>query len=71
MKRRLVIAGGNGFLGGLLANHFTASGDEVVVLTRRPATSGPVRAVRWDGETPGPWVRELGEAVRSAGMAGA
>lgn len=70
MKRRLVIAGGNGFLGGLLANHFTASGDEVVVLTRRPATNGPLRAVRWDGETPGPWVRELEEADAVINLAG-
>lgn len=46
MNRRLILAGGSGFLGGLLARRFRARGWKVVVLTR--ATVGqrfqPVRA---------------------------
>jgi len=33
MKRKLILAGGSGFLGGLLARHFNARGWQVVVLT--------------------------------------
>ena len=32
MKRRIILAGGSGFLGAALARTFLASGDEVVVL---------------------------------------
>ncbi len=45
-NRRLILAGGSGFLGGLLARHFIARGWEVMVLTRGKAGQRlqPVRA---------------------------
>jgi len=65
MKTRLVIAGGSGFLGGVLAEHFTARGWEVIVLTRKPrAQTSATRDVCWDGETLGEWTREL-ESTRA------
>lgn len=64
--RRIVIAGGRGHLGGILARYFDARGDEVVVLTRRPeGYHGPGKAVRWDGVNAGAWtgVPEGADAV--------
>src|SRR5207248_1750538 len=55
---RIVIPGGSGQLGSLLARFFAEQGHEVVVLTRRPKPSGPFREVPWDGRTVGPWIRE-------------
>ncbi len=36
MKRRIILAGGSGFLGNALARRFVARGDEVIILTRNP-----------------------------------
>jgi uncharacterized protein (TIGR01777 family) len=56
MKRKIIIAGGSGFLGRALAQKFVAHGDEVNVLTRspKPHTVG-VREVMWDAKTVGDW----------------
>jgi uncharacterized protein (TIGR01777 family) len=54
--RRIVVAGGSGFLGRVLAAHFTKAGREVVILARNPKEPDEVR---WDAATLGPWAREL------------
>src|SRR5947209_1351690 len=58
--KRIVLAGGSGFLGQALARHFQSAGWEVVILTRslRQGT-GPVREVAWDARTLGVWREEL------------
>jgi uncharacterized protein (TIGR01777 family) len=71
MKGRIVIAGGSGFLGTLLADHFAAQGVEVVILTRSPkARRGRVREVRWDGESVSDWLEELEGARALINLAG-
>jgi uncharacterized protein (TIGR01777 family) len=60
---KLVIAGGNGFLGRVLTKHFQQSFDEIVILTRH--TKAPhqnVRYVTWDAKTLGDWKQELNQA---------
>ena len=58
--RKVVIAGGSGFLGRILRRHFHRKGWHIVVLTRDPATDPGVGAtVRWDGATLGPWAAPL------------
>lgn len=57
-KLRIVIPGGSGQVGGLLARHFHAQGDDVTILTRRPKPA-PWREVGWDGRTLGKWVKVL------------
>ena len=66
---RVVIPGGSGQVGNILARHFHANGDSVVVLTRRP---GPAswRCAAWDGKTLGDWVRELEDADVVINLAG-
>jgi uncharacterized protein len=62
--RRLVIAGGAGFLGRGLVRHIGSSFDEIVILSRSPGpVSGRVRPVLWDACTSGDWVRELDGAA--------
>src|SRR5579872_5965259 len=69
--RKVVIPGGAGCLGGFLTEYWAQRGCRVVVLTRGDAAdAGPVRRVRWDGETLGPWAEELEEAEAVINMAG-
>jgi uncharacterized protein len=55
---RIVIPGGSGQVGSLLARHFSGKGHEVVVLSRKPKPA-PWREVPWDGRTAGYWIQEL------------
>jgi uncharacterized protein (TIGR01777 family) len=66
---RIVIPGGRGQVGNLLAKHFHSKGDAVVVLTRR-VTSAPWRTVAWDGANLGSWVSELEQADVVINLAG-
>jgi NAD dependent epimerase/dehydratase family enzyme len=50
---KLVLAGGSGHLGGILARAFEQQDHEVVILARRTSSHG--RTVHWDGRTLGPW----------------
>lgn len=60
MTRRLILAGGSGFLGQALATHFLKSDWDVVILTRSPGQAGLAgRPVGWDARTPGDWDKEL------------
>jgi len=69
--KRIVIAGGSGFIGRGLTALFLAQGFEVVVLTRtaRPA-AGNLRSVAWDGVTVGDWARELESSAAVINLAG-
>lgn len=62
---KLVLVGGNGFLGRHLAAHFRALGYQVVSISR----TGP-GDVRWDARTLGPWARELEGADLLVNLAG-
>jgi uncharacterized protein (TIGR01777 family) len=55
---RIVIPGGSGQVGTVLARAFHRDGHEVVVLSRRPI-SAPWRMAPWDGVHRGDWEREL------------
>ncbi len=58
---RIVIPGGSGHTGRLLATWFQQSGHLVTVLTRSPFAA-PYQTVYWDGVTPGAWVEALEDA---------
>lgn len=55
---KVVIPGGSGQVGTLLARSFHSDGHDVVVLSRRPAPQ-PWRVVAWDGRTVGGWRRDI------------
>ena len=58
---RLLLPGGSGQVGTLLARHLHTAGHQVTVLSRAPERHAqvPWRVLAWDGETPGPWASEL------------
>jgi len=58
MPVKIVIPGGSGQVGTILARAFHRDGHDVVVLSRKPAVR-PWRVIEWDGETPGAWQREI------------
>jgi uncharacterized protein (TIGR01777 family) len=56
MSRRIILAGGSGFLGQSLAEVLVGKGYEVIVLGRGASgVRGAIRHVQWDGRTPGEW----------------
>lgn len=68
---KIVLAGGSGQVGTLLARAFHAEGAEVVVLARHlPKSVRPWRTVLWDGVNSGPWTLELEGADVVVGLAG-
>ena len=66
---RVVIPGGSGHLGRLLAGAWHAGGHDVVVLSRRPAAD-PWRVVEWDAVHDGAWTREIEGADVVVNLAG-
>jgi uncharacterized protein (TIGR01777 family) len=71
LRSKIVLPGGAGFLGQVLAEWFTSAGHDVVVLTRRPqAYSGCGRAVAWDGRQLADWWHELDGALAVVNLAG-
>src|SRR6266508_992726 len=55
---KIVIPGGSGQVGRILARSFQQSGDDVVVLSRSGRAT-PWRVVPWDGKTVGQWAEEI------------
>ena len=70
-KKRIVLAGGSGFLGNAIARPLLERNYEVVVLTRAPRQRNDgVREIAWDGKTLGAWVQYLGDAHAVVNLAG-
>jgi uncharacterized protein (TIGR01777 family) len=69
--KRVVLAGGSGFIGRALGDHLRRHGYEVIVLTRGEAKSADgVTYVHWDGRTVGDWARYLDGAEAVVNLAG-
>lgn len=66
---RVVIPGGSGQVGQLLARSFARDGHQVVFLSRGEGT-GRWRTLAWDGRTLGPWAREIDGADVVINLAG-
>lgn len=66
---RVVIAGGSGSLGRLLAARLTSRGHDVRVLTRRRDPALPFDQVVWDGRTVGDWAEVLDSGDDEPGVA--
>ena len=69
--KRIVIAGGSGFIGSALAGEFSACGFELAVLSRSPRqrTDG-IREVEWDGLHLGEWIAQLDGAEAVINLSG-
>jgi hypothetical protein len=66
---KLVISGGSGQIGALLARAWSAQGHDVVIVSRT-APSFAARHVAWDARTLGSWVSELDGADAVINLAG-
>jgi len=66
---KIVIPGGSGQVGTLLAQAFHAQGHDVVVLSRT-AAEAPWRTVHWGGKTLGAWASEIDGADAVINLAG-
>jgi uncharacterized protein (TIGR01777 family) len=67
----IVIPGGAGYLGRVLADHFAKQSRPVVILSRQPhAGDDRTRYLVWDGETPGDWVEAFEGAEAVVNLAG-
>ncbi len=66
---KIVIAGGTGQVGNILARHFHRDGHAITVLSRSSHTA-PWRVVSWDGSTLGRWIDELDSADVLINLAG-
>ncbi|WP_165750094.1 TIGR01777 family oxidoreductase [Cellulophaga sp. Z1A5H] len=69
--KKLIIAGGSGFLGKEIASYFTAKFTDIVILTRGTTeTKNGFRYVTWDGKTLGAWQEEFRSCEVLINMAG-
>ncbi len=69
--KKIVIAGGSGFLGRSMTEAFSRSGASVTVLSRSDMPSAEaVTYEKWDGRTLGAWVRSLEGADSVVNLAG-
>ena len=66
---KIVIPGGTGEVGSVLARAFAADGHDVVVLSRDPKPA-PWRTVSWDGDMMGEWANEIDGADVVINLAG-
>ncbi len=66
---RVVIPGGSGQVGMILARALKARGNEVVILSRREG-GGAFKSIAWNGRTLGEWTREIDGADVVINLAG-
>lgn len=67
VKRKVVVAGGNGFLGRNLKLFLEQAGFSVSVLTRNPKTKGDIQ---WDAKSLGDWAEDLDGSFALINLAG-
>ena len=69
--KRIILAGGSGFLGQSLGQALLAQGDEVIVLGRgKSKVSDGMRHEQWDGQTLGDWASLLDGAKAVVNLTG-
>ncbi|NEU10153.1 TIGR01777 family protein [Flavihumibacter sp. R14] len=61
--KKIVLAGGNGYLGGVLAEYYKPLAHTVIILSRKvKADDENIQTVLWDGRTEGEWIDSLNGA---------
>ncbi len=61
--KKIVLAGGNGYMGGVFADYYKDLADEIIILSRQAnAPCGNIRTLVWDGKTEGDWTTQLESA---------
>jgi uncharacterized protein (TIGR01777 family) len=61
--QKIILAGGNGYLGGVMANYYKGLTKQVIILSRRAAKAdGNVTTLVWDGINEGAWSEAMERA---------
>ncbi len=69
-RLRIVIPGGTGQVGNILARHFHEQGHAVSVIARHPLCSADWPVVTWNGQDMGPWTKVIEGADVVINLAG-
>lgn len=67
---KIIIAGGSGFIGLALANHFRSKYEVVILSRQRMSSDSYVRVVPWDARSLGDWRQELEGATALINLTG-
>ena len=60
---KIILAGGNGYLGGVLAQYYRNITAEIIILSRKPAVAdGNIKTIVWNGVDEGEWGSTLEDA---------
>ncbi|MCI4669751.1 MAG: TIGR01777 family oxidoreductase [Bacteroidia bacterium] len=71
VKKKIVIAGGTGFIGQYLSTYFNELGYEIVILSRQTREAQDnINYLQWDGKTLGEWKNSLEGAEALINLAG-
>jgi len=68
--KKIVVAGGSGFIGEPLVRRLAERGDEVAVLTRKPSNVHAGRALLWNPPNQERWAEEVAGADVVINLAG-
>src|SRR5947199_10130206 len=68
--KRIVVAGGSGFIGEPLVRRLLARGDDVAVLSRNPSKVRAGRGIAWNPPSQGDWSDEVASADVIINLAG-
>ncbi|OKS88376.1 TIGR01777 family oxidoreductase [Mucilaginibacter polytrichastri] len=60
LYNKIILAGGNGYIGTVLANYYREKAQQIIILSRTPkADDGNIKTLVWDGQTEGDWINEI------------
>jgi len=69
--KKIILAGGSGFLGESFADYLTKRNYEVVILSRsKKENKLNKRYVTWDGKTKGEWTEEINDSIAIVNFTG-
>ncbi|WP_136465088.1 TIGR01777 family oxidoreductase [Flagellimonas onchidii] len=69
--KKIVIAGGSGFLGNILIQNLKSYVEEIVVLSRKSKPSFEnIRFIKWDGKTLSEWAKEIDDCTALINLSG-
>jgi uncharacterized protein (TIGR01777 family) len=58
--KKIILAGGNGYMGGVFTDHYKDLAAEIIILSRQPkAPTDNISTLVWDGQTEGDWINQL------------
>ncbi len=69
--KKIIIAGGSGFIGQALSQYFTKKGYQIGILSRSESKSqNNIQCIQWDGKNLGDWKNELESAYAVINLSG-